>query len=95
MSSLENLDNYIEQLKSDDEIHGEIVNLAEEKIKFSEWKRVETCTEGLENAITLHSIVVYTRDETGNRRKHKQAPARSIVYESGGDNIIRNILTNK
>lgn len=37
-----------------------------------------------ENAITLHSIDVYTKDETGNGRKHKQAPARSIVFESGG-----------
>lgn len=44
MYSLENPDNYIEQ-KSDDEILGEIENLAEEKIKFPELKRVETCTQ--------------------------------------------------
>lgn len=99
MYSLENPDNYIEQ-KSDDEILGEIENLAGEKIKFPELRHVHKVEVQYrqsrrlkENAITLHSIVLYTKDETGNERKHKQA--RSIDFESGGANIIRNILTNK
>lgn len=74
MSSLENLDNYIEQLKSDDEIHGEIVNLAEEKIKFPEWKRVETCTECLKKTQSrftlLLSIQKMKREMEGNINKH-------------------------
>lgn len=45
MLTSENPDTYVGQ-KSDDEIFGDIENLAEEKIKFAEWKRVEVEKEG-------------------------------------------------
>lgn len=40
MPTTENPDTYVEQ-KSDDEILSDIEKLAEENIKFAEWKRVE------------------------------------------------------
>lgn len=82
MYSLENPDNYIEQ-KSDDEILGEIENLAEEKIKFPELKRVETYTklrfsiDNLEDLkktqsrfTLLFSIQKMKREMKGNINKH-------------------------
>ena len=40
MSNSENPDTYVEQ-KSDDEVLAEIESLAEEKVRFAEWKRVD------------------------------------------------------
>lgn len=45
MPTTENPDTYVEQ-KSDDEILSDIENLAEENIKFAEWKRVEVERKG-------------------------------------------------
>lgn len=58
MSTSQNPDTYVEQ-KSDDEILGEIENLAEEKIKFAEWKRVE-----VEKIRTFKRMQIETLEKT-------------------------------
>lgn len=45
VSNSENLDTNVEQ-KSDDEVKAEIESLAEEKVRFAGWKRVDVAKKG-------------------------------------------------
>lgn len=77
MSNSENPDTYVEQ-KSDDEVLAEIESLAEEKVRFAEWKRVDVEKKGrifkrmqiVTVEKTKGEFIILMRSELREFRKH-------------------------
>lgn len=91
----ENPDSYIEQ-QADDKILAEIENLAEGKVKFAEWKRVEVEKKGktfkimqiVTAEITKEEFITLMRSELREFRKH----GHRVKVQNGQSKRLKEIL---